>query len=133
MLLLGYSCWPGSCRAWEPARPRVRPGIPELYDINEDAGGPPPASDDSPCVQLMNNDGSPLRLGPIGGITNFGVVIFTDAEVQPAGVIRIGGWDYLSTGNILIVREIRTLFCWTTPCRAEYKRKTPYHACPALL
>lgn len=81
--------------------------IPELYDINEDAGGPPGPANDFVCVQLMNNDGTPLRLGPINGITNLGIVTFADADVQPAGAIRLGGWDYLSNGNILIVGESR--------------------------
>jgi hypothetical protein len=85
--------------------------IPELYDINmDDAGlatGNLPDSNDFVCVQLMNNDGSPLRLGPISGITNLGIVTFADEDIQPAGNIRIGGWDYLSTGNILIVGESR--------------------------
>ncbi len=81
--------------------------IPELYAINEDAGGPPPASDDFPCIQLLNNNGTPLRLGPISGVTNLGIVTLADADVQPAGAIRLGGWDYLSSGNILIVGESR--------------------------
>lgn len=81
--------------------------VPELYVINEDSGGPPPASDDFVCVQLLNNDGTPLRPGIINGITNLGIVTFADEDVQPAGAIRIGGWDYLSSGNILIVGDSR--------------------------
>lgn len=81
--------------------------VPELYDINEDAGGPPPDANDFLCVQLLNNDGTPLRLGTISGITNLGIVTFADADVQPAGAIRIGGWDYLSSGNIVLVGDSR--------------------------
>jgi hypothetical protein len=81
--------------------------VPELYDINEDAGGPPGPADDFVCVQLLNNDGTPLRLGPINGVTNLGIVTFADADVQPQGAIRLGGWDYLANGNIVIVGESR--------------------------
>ena len=89
--------------------------VPELFDINEDAGGIAcgggvaclASSDDFPLVQLLNNNGTPLRLGPIVGITNLGIVTLADADVQPAGPIRTGGWDYLSSGNILIVGESR--------------------------
>jgi hypothetical protein len=63
--------------------------IPELADINmDDAGlttGNLPDSNDFVCVQLLNNDGSPLRPGPINGITNLGIVTFADSDVQPAG------------------------------------------------
>jgi hypothetical protein len=93
--------------------------IPELFDINEDAGGPPPASDDFPCVQLLNNDGTPLRLGPINGITNLGIVTLADADVQPAGAIRLGGWEYLSSGNILIVGESRQNDDWALTGQAS--------------
>ena len=89
--------------------------VPELFAINEDAGGLAAgggvaglaSSDDFPCVQLLNNDGTPLRSGVINGINNLGIVTLADADVQPAGAIRIGGWDYLSSGNILIVGESR--------------------------
>ncbi len=89
--------------------------VPELFDINEDAGGLAAgggvanlaASDDFPCVQLLNNDGTPLRPGVISGVNNLGIVTLADADVQPAGAIRLGGWDYLSSGNILIVGDSR--------------------------
>jgi hypothetical protein len=81
--------------------------VPELYDINDDDAGPPPDSNDFVCVQLLNNDGTPLRTGAINGITNLGIVTFADTDVQPVGNIRLGGWDYLSSVNILIVGESR--------------------------
>jgi hypothetical protein len=90
--------------------------IPELYDINmDDAGlatGNLPDSNDFVCVQLLNNDGSPRRSGTINGVENLGIVTFADADVQPLGNIRLGGWDYLSNGNILIVGESRQNDDW---------------------
>ena len=77
--------------------------IPELLDINVDDDG----GNDFPCVQLLNNDGTPLRLGVINGITNLGIVTYADADVQPSGSIRIADWDYLSSGNIVIVGDSR--------------------------
>jgi len=85
--------------------------IPELYDINMDAGGLAAgslaSSDDFPAVQLMNDDGTPYRPGPINGVTNLGIVTLADADVQPLGAIRLGGWDYLGNGNIVIAGESR--------------------------
>jgi hypothetical protein len=79
--------------------------IPELYDINADDDGPPPAASDAPYVQLLNNDGTPLRPGVISGTVNLGIMSFADADVQPAGSIRTGGWDYLSNGNIVLAGQ----------------------------
>src|SRR5439155_13153770 len=71
--------------------------IPYLEAINEeDAGG----FGDFPAVQTLNNDGTPT--GATGVLTGV-----TDADAQPAGGIRIADWDYLSSGNIVIVNESR--------------------------
>jgi len=81
--------------------------IPELYDINSDDEGTPGPANDALYVQLLNNDGTPLRPGAINGITNLGILSFGDADVQPTGAIRTGGWDYLANGNIVLVGESR--------------------------
>jgi hypothetical protein len=52
---------------------------------------------DFPTVQLLNNDGQPL--GIVAGVT--------DAYADHPGDIRIGDWDYLSNGNIVIAGESR--------------------------
>ncbi|MDA1272910.1 MAG: hypothetical protein O2960_02495 [Verrucomicrobia bacterium] len=67
--------------------------IPELAGINLDAGG----GGDFPAVQLLTNDGAPIRI----------VTGLSDADAEPAGDVRIGDWDYLSNGNIVIVGESR--------------------------
>lgn len=67
--------------------------IPELGDINLDAGG----GGDFPGVQLMNNDGTPIRV--VSGLS--------EIAAEPAGDVRIGDWDYLSNGNIVIMGESR--------------------------
>jgi hypothetical protein len=77
--------------------------IPEILAINSDDGG----GDDFPCVQLLNNDGTPLRPGVISGMNNLGIVSMSDADIQPLGAVRIADWDYLANGNILIVGESR--------------------------
>jgi hypothetical protein len=69
--------------------------IPELADINVDDGG----GGDFPTVQLLNNDGTPAIMVPLSG--------YSDADAQPTGDVRIGDWDYLSDGNIVIVGESR--------------------------
>ncbi|HZO53212.1 MAG TPA: hypothetical protein VFB63_10865, partial [Bryobacteraceae bacterium] len=66
--------------------------VPELFNINLDAGG----GGDFPAVQLLNNDGTPV-----------GIVSFDDSDAEPAGDIRIGDWEQLSTGRIVIVGESR--------------------------
>jgi hypothetical protein len=81
--------------------------IPELYDINADDDGNPPDANDALYVQLLNNDGTPLRPGVINGITNLGIMSFADADVQPTGAIRTGGWDYLANGNIVLAGDSR--------------------------
>lgn len=67
--------------------------IAELADINMDEGG----GGDFPAVQLLKNDGSPIAA--VSGVS--------DEAAEPAGDIRIGDWDYLSNGNIVIVGESR--------------------------
>src|SRR5258706_4959211 len=119
--------------------------IPELYAVNEDAGGPPGPANDFVCVQLMNNNGTPLRPGTINGVTNLGIVTFTDATVQPAGAIRLGGWDYLGSGNLVILGESQQSAEWVltvqgsgnvpvyrvaSPCRLEGKGYSAVSATP---
>lgn len=79
--------------------------IPELININTDAGGGPGASGSSPVVQLLNNDGS--RNAALGGPEVAGIVSFSDADVEPLGSIRPGDVDFLANGNLLIVGESR--------------------------
>ncbi|MGC9329849.1 MAG: hypothetical protein ACP5I1_19595, partial [Candidatus Hinthialibacter sp.] len=67
--------------------------IEELADINMDEGG----GGDFPAVQLLTNDGSPISV--LSGVS--------EEAAEPAGDIRIGDWDYLSNGNIVIVGESR--------------------------
>src|SRR6185295_15355976 len=64
-----------------------------LVAINADDGG----YGDFPGLQLLNNDGSPI------GILTGG----SDADLQTAGSARIGDWDYLANGNIVIVNDSR--------------------------
>lgn len=66
--------------------------VPELFDINLDAGG----GGDFPAVQLLDNDGLPA-----------GIVTIADADAEPAGDIRIADWEHLANGNIVIVGESR--------------------------
>jgi hypothetical protein len=68
--------------------------VPEFSAIQGDDDGP---DSDFPSVQLLNNNGEPL--GIVSGLS--------DAEAQPAGGVRIGDWDYLSNGNIVIAGESR--------------------------
>ncbi len=62
-------------------------------EIQNDAGG----GGDFPSVQLLTGTGSPL--GIVSGVS--------DANAETAGDIRIGDWDFLKTGNIVIVGESR--------------------------
>lgn len=65
--------------------------IPELLaDYNGENG-------DYPAVQLLNNDGTPISI----------VMGVPPAYHQREGSIRIGDWNYLSTGNIVVVGESR--------------------------
>ena len=67
--------------------------VPELADLNVDAGG----GGDFPAVQLLTNDGEPIRI----------VTGLSDSDAEPEGDVRIGDWDYLSNGNIVIAGESR--------------------------
>ena len=53
---------------------------------------------DFPSVQLVDNNGQPVST--LGGVS-------AAYATQDGGNIRIGDWDYLSNGNILIVGESR--------------------------
>jgi hypothetical protein len=70
--------------------------IPELADINVQPDG---SAGDFPVVQLLNNDGAPFNSVVLPGYSD------TDADVT--GDVRIGDWEYLSNGNIVIVGESR--------------------------
>jgi hypothetical protein len=52
---------------------------------------------DFPAVQLLNNTGGPL--GIVSGLS--------EAYAERDGDVRIGDWDYLANGNIVIVGESR--------------------------
>src|SRR5436190_3820157 len=72
--------------------------VPELAAINTDAGGAIGSGAGSfPAVQIMNNDGTPIKI-LTGG---------SDADLEPAGTVRIADWDYLANGNIVIVGDSR--------------------------
>jgi len=68
--------------------------IPEMAPINNNAAGE--NAGDFPTVQLLDNTGAPTS-----------IVSFSDGDAEPDGDIRIGDWDYLGNGNILIVGEDR--------------------------
>lgn len=95
----GYTAWGPKIKA-NPFGPGMGMGavafslgveVPELAPVNETPG-------DFPAVQLFNNDGSPASPA-ISGLTV--------EDATPSGNVRIGDWDYLSNGNILIVSESR--------------------------
>ncbi len=65
----------------------------QFADIQMDAGG----GGDFPSVQLLDNNGG--AIGVLSGLS--------DADAEPAGDVRIGDWDFLSTGNVVIVGESR--------------------------
>ncbi|HKS38174.1 MAG TPA: hypothetical protein VJW76_13335 [Verrucomicrobiae bacterium] len=67
--------------------------VTELANINLDAGG----GGDFPSVQLLTGAGGPAGIA----------VGVTDADAEPAGDIRIGDWEHLSNGNIVIIGESR--------------------------
>ncbi|MFB3785026.1 MAG: hypothetical protein ACE15F_01515 [bacterium] len=67
--------------------------VAELADINLDAGG----GGDFPAVQLLTNSGQPIAI--LSGLS--------EADAEPEGDVRIGDWDYLSNGNIVIIGESR--------------------------
>lgn len=94
--------------------------VPEFYNINmNDSGLACGGATNDACIdscndeaawQLLNNDGTPLRPGPINGITNSGILMFSDEECQPAGDVRVGGLEYLANGNIVIVGDSRKAY-----------------------
>lgn len=73
--------------------------VPELFPIGDAGGG------DFPAVQFLNNDGT--RDATVGGPLAAGIASFADADVEPAGSVRMGDWERLSNGNILLVGESR--------------------------
>ncbi|PYI87483.1 MAG: hypothetical protein DME26_06030, partial [Verrucomicrobia bacterium] len=66
-----------------------------LEAINADDGG----YGDFPGLQLLDNSGAPLSA--------MAILTMADADLQPSGNVRIGDWDYLANGNIVIVGESR--------------------------
>jgi len=68
--------------------------VPEFASIQTTPAGD---AGDFPAVQLLTNDGKPL--GIVSGVDD----TYADAD----GNIRIGDWEYLSNGNIVIVGESR--------------------------
>jgi len=52
---------------------------------------------DFPGIQLLNNNGTPIAV--VSGVS--------DAYAERDGDIRIGDWDYLANGNIVVVGESR--------------------------
>ncbi len=67
--------------------------IEAFAEIQNDAGG----GGDFASVQLLSKVGAPLGL--VSGMS--------DTDAEPAGDARIGDWDFLKTGNIVIVSESR--------------------------
>jgi len=77
--------------------------IPQFFNIQVDTGGT--SSGDVPAVQFLNNDGS--RDASIGGPDVAGIASFSDADAEAAGNIRMGDWERLANGNVVIVGESR--------------------------
>jgi len=69
--------------------------VPALAPIENDPLGE--NSGDYPTVQLIDNSGAPI--GIVSGVD--------DVYADRSGNIRIGDWDYLSTGNVVVVGESR--------------------------
>lgn len=69
--------------------------VPALLPIEINAAGE--NAGDYPTVQLLDNTGAPI--GIVSGVT--------DEYAERPGNIRIGDWDYLSNGNIVVVGESR--------------------------
>lgn len=91
-------------------------------DIEAFKGTMDATESDFPTVQLLNGNGAPL--GIVSGVS--------DQDAAPAGSVRIGDWDFLKTGNIVIVGESRqnddlsTRFGGAAPLRhAAYRVVTP--------
>ncbi len=69
--------------------------IPEFAAINNNAAGE--NAGDFPAIQLLSNSGRPL--GIVSGLS--------DDYAERDGDVRIGDWDQLSNGNLVIVGESR--------------------------
>lgn len=67
----------------------------EFGNIQNNAAGE--NAGDFPSVQLLDNAGGPLRI--LSGLS--------DEYAERPGDIRIGDWDYLSTGDVVIAGESR--------------------------
>lgn len=68
--------------------------VPELAAIQVTPTGD---AGDFPGIQLLTNDGKPIAIA--SGVS--------DSDADPDGDIRIGDWEYLSNGNIVIIGESR--------------------------
>lgn len=66
-----------------------------LAPVNNNAAGE--NAGDFPAVQLLNNSGAPL--GIVSGLS--------EPYAERDGDVRIGDWDYLANGNLVIVGESR--------------------------
>ncbi len=69
--------------------------VTELGPVQFNAAGE--NAGDFPAVQLLDDNGAPIRI--LSGLT--------DAYAERDGDVRIGDWDYLANGNIVIVGESR--------------------------
>ncbi|MBI4662693.1 MAG: hypothetical protein HY735_28095, partial [Verrucomicrobia bacterium] len=68
--------------------------VPEFAAIQTTPAG---EAGDFPGVQLLSNDGKPVAI--LSGLS--------DTDADPDGNVRIGDWDYLANGNVVIVGESR--------------------------
>jgi hypothetical protein len=66
------------------------------YEIPEMAPMADADENDFPVVQLLTDAGAPIK-----------IVSWSAEDTAPGGAIRIGDWDYLADGNILIVGSDR--------------------------
>lgn len=67
-------------------------------EVLEFAGYDDQNKGDFPSVQLLSNDGKPLRI--VAGVSEA-------YATRDEGSIRIGDWEYLSDGNVVVVGESR--------------------------
>jgi len=77
--------------------------VPELVSINLGQGDTAP--EESPIVQLINNNGTPNVAA--GGPLVAGIRSYSDADTDPAGNIRPADVEFLANGNFVIVGESR--------------------------
>ena len=66
--------------------------VPEFAGYDDENQG------DFPSVQLLSNTGGPVKT--VAGVS-------VDYAIRDSGSIRIGDWEYLSNGNVVIVGESR--------------------------